>query len=55
MDVARERISQGAIQIEPEILICDPHHHLWDYPESRYLVDELMEDVGGARAYQPCE
>ncbi len=33
--------------IEPEILICDPHHHLWDYPESRYLVDELMEDVGG--------
>ncbi len=33
--------------IEPDLLICDPHHHLWDYPESRYLVDELMEDIGG--------
>ena len=33
--------------IEPDLLICDPHHHLWDYAESRYLVDELMEDVGG--------
>ncbi len=33
--------------IEPDVLICDPHHHLWDYPDRRYLVDELIEDVGG--------
>ena len=33
--------------IEPELSICDPHHHLWDYPESRYLVDELLKDIGG--------
>jgi len=33
--------------IEPEIPICDPHHHLWDYPESRYLVDEFMADATG--------
>ena len=33
--------------IEPELSICDPHHHLWDYPESRYLVDELLRDIGG--------
>ena len=33
--------------IEPELSICDPHHHLWDYPESRYLVDELRKDRGG--------
>jgi predicted TIM-barrel fold metal-dependent hydrolase len=33
--------------IEPELTICDPHHHLWDYPENHYLVDELLKDVGG--------
>jgi len=32
--------------IEPELPICDPHHHLWDYPEGRYLLDELLADVG---------
>ncbi len=32
--------------IEPELVICDPHHHLWDYPDSRYLVDEFLEDTG---------
>ena len=32
--------------IEPELPICDPHHHLWDYPGSRYLLDELLADVG---------
>ena len=33
--------------IEPERRICDPHHHLWDRPESRYLLDELLADIGG--------
>jgi L-fuconolactonase len=33
--------------IEPELPICDPHHHLWDYPGSRYLVDEFRADFGG--------
>ena len=37
-------------QIEEEILqpdrpICDPHHHLWDHPGSRYLLDELLSDT----------
>ncbi len=32
--------------IEPERPICDPHHHLWDFPGSRYLLDELLEDTG---------
>ena len=31
--------------IEPERPICDPHHHLWDHPDSRYLLDELLEDT----------
>ena len=32
--------------LEPELPICDPHHHLWDHPGSRYLLDELLADVG---------
>jgi L-fuconolactonase len=32
--------------LEPELPICDPHHHLWDHPGSRYLLDEVLADVG---------
>jgi predicted TIM-barrel fold metal-dependent hydrolase len=37
--------------LEPEIPICDPHHHLWDFrperlPYQRYLLHELMADIG---------
>ena len=32
--------------VEPDLPICDPHHHLWDHPDSRYLLDELLEDTG---------
>lgn len=32
--------------IDPELPICDPHHHLWDYPNNRYLLDELLQDTG---------
>ena len=35
--------------LEPELPICDPHHHLWDQQTgrtaSRYLLDEIVEDV----------
>jgi predicted TIM-barrel fold metal-dependent hydrolase len=31
--------------IEPDLPICDPHHHLWDFPQSRYLLPELLEDL----------
>lgn len=31
--------------VDPEREICDPHHHVWDYPGSRYLLREFMEDV----------
>jgi hypothetical protein len=33
--------------LEPELPICDCHHHLWDYPDSRYLVDEFLHDING--------
>ena len=32
--------------LEPELPICDPHHHLWDHPGRRYLLDELLADTG---------
>ena len=32
--------------LDPSRLICDPHHHLWDHPTSRYLLDELRADTG---------
>ena len=31
--------------VEPERKICDPHHHLWDRPSNRYLLDELLADI----------
>jgi len=31
--------------LEPDLPICDAHHHLWDYPESRYLLDEILVDL----------
>lgn len=31
--------------VEPALPICDPHHHLWDRPDDRYLLDELLQDL----------
>lgn len=36
--------------LEPELPICDPHHHFWDMrlariPYQRYLLHELVDDV----------
>lgn len=47
--------------LEPALPICDPHHHLWDYPDSvpesripgfvepirHYLLEHLLEDISG--------
>ena len=32
--------------LEPDLPIVDPHHHLWDHAGSRYLLDDLLADVG---------
>ena len=39
----REHVGEDVL--EPELAICDPHHHLWDHPGNRYLLDELLEDI----------
>ncbi len=31
--------------IEPDLAIIDPHHHLWDRPHWRYLLDDLLADT----------
>ena len=36
--------------LEPELPICDPHHHFWDFrtersPYDRYLLHELADDI----------
>jgi L-fuconolactonase len=35
--------------LEPDLPICDPHHHLWDrrdgQVERRYMIDEIMGDI----------
>ena len=31
--------------VEPALPICDPHHHFWDRPDDRYLLDELLQDL----------
>jgi len=33
--------------LEPELPIIDPHHHFWERPGSRYLLDELVADTAG--------
>ncbi len=37
--------------LEPDLPICDPHHHFWDFrterlPYQRYLLHELVADIG---------
>lgn len=32
--------------LEPELPICDAHHHLWERPPHGYLLDDLLMDLG---------
>ena len=31
--------------LEPDLPIVDPHHHLWDRPNWRYMLDDLLADT----------
>jgi predicted TIM-barrel fold metal-dependent hydrolase len=33
------------IAIDPELPICDSHHHLWERPPRDYLLGELLDDI----------
>ncbi len=30
--------------LEPDLSICDPHHHLWDRSGNRYMLEDLIAD-----------
>ena len=39
--------------LDPQQEIVDPHHHLWDHRQPRYLLDDLLADTGaGHRVVQ---
>jgi L-fuconolactonase len=31
--------------LEPELPIIDAHHHLWEFPDKRYCVQDLLDDM----------
>jgi len=33
--------------IEPDLPICDPHHHPWGLPRGHYFLEELLMDISG--------
>jgi pimeloyl-ACP methyl ester carboxylesterase/predicted TIM-barrel fold metal-dependent hydrolase len=46
LPVREEWLSRWREEIlEPDLPIVDPHHHLWDRPGWRYLLDELLADL----------
>ncbi len=46
--------STAETALDPELPICDAHHHLWDFPGDRYLLEEFLKDIkrGGHRIVQ---
>jgi L-fuconolactonase len=38
--------------LEPELPIVDAHHHLWERPAGRYLLDELRADLAAGHNVQ---
>jgi len=32
--------------IDPDLPICDSHHHLWARPNDRYLLNDFLQDTG---------
>ena len=39
-------LSPAEAILEPTLPIVDPHHHLWHRKHHRYLLDELLADLG---------
>ena len=37
--------------LEPDLPICDPHHHLWVHRpgavQTRYVLDDMLDDLAG--------
>lgn len=35
----------GETPLEPDLAICDPHHHLWGRPDNPYRLDDFLRDA----------
>jgi L-fuconolactonase len=46
MTAQQQRRVLSETPIDPDLPICDPHHHLWERPGSRYLPEDLVRDTG---------
>ena len=42
-----ETTATGEAPLEPDLPICDPHHHLWRRPNNPYLLDDFLRDASG--------
>ncbi len=54
LDLTKENI------LDPELPICDAHHHLWDTPGDSYMIDKFSADLSGGHnilktVYVDCE
>ena len=38
--------------IEPDLPIIDPHHHLWDFPSHRYLLEDILADIASGHSIE---
>ena len=45
MTTVKEQPSAPEAPLEPELPICDPHHHLWDRANDRYFLEDLLRDT----------
>ena len=46
MAIEHEEVKVSAeTALEPELPICDPHHHLWERSANRYLLEDLVQDL----------
>ena len=41
LDLVQEEV------LEPDLAMCDAHHHMWDRPDSRYMQDDFRKDAKG--------
>jgi len=41
----QDRLTEMEPALEPNLPICDAHHHLWERPPRDYLLDDLLEDL----------
>jgi L-fuconolactonase len=47
-DYRQMQVGRGELILDPDIPIIDAHHHLFDRPGLRYMIDDYLEWAMGA-------